>query len=90
MGRLAKFLALPTVALALGAAVPTAEAAVGSVLTAKGSVRPALTASTRQAGKQRVEIIQPHRIPLGSQATAAVLNKQRPGSVRLQHRYPLR
>jgi hypothetical protein len=99
--RFLKLLSLPALALALGATALPAEA-VGITVT-----RPAKLVAQqpqRQASsKQRVETIQPHRVPVATQMTAnkgtgltaggtrAGIHTQRPGSVRLhQVRYPLR
>jgi hypothetical protein len=53
MFRLAKILAVPTVALALGAAVPTAEAASISI-GAKTTPKPWLKNPARQLGKSQL------------------------------------
>jgi hypothetical protein len=68
MRRFLKVLSLPAVALALGATVQPASAGVTANRPAKlVAQQPARQASA----KQRVETIQPHRIPMATQPTAS-------------------
>jgi hypothetical protein len=94
MRRLLKLQSIAALALALGAAVPGAEAAAAGLQGAGTGVK---QSSQRATMQQRVPIIGPHiRVPQPIQLTRTATSPravvgQRPGSIRLhQHRYPLR